>query len=77
MDKDISLDEGLSRLEEIIEIIEDSEVSLEASIDLYKEGMTLSHFCMEKLNKIEKDVYILTQNFEKDFQLDVFDSEEE
>lgn len=41
------------RLEEIALRLEDSELSLDRSIELYEEGAKLAAVCYEKLNKAE------------------------
>jgi len=58
----ISFEETLKRLEEIVEILEGGNSSLEESLKLYEEGMALGKSCMTQLNeaklklkKIQKD----------------------
>jgi exodeoxyribonuclease VII small subunit len=53
-----SFEEALRKLESIVSKLEDSEVTLEESIQLYEEGMKLSKYCSETLEdavlRIEK-----------------------
>jgi exodeoxyribonuclease VII small subunit len=58
----LSFEESLKRLEQIVQILEEGKSSLEDSIKLYEEGMTLGRACMTQLNeaklklkKIQKD----------------------
>lgn len=52
----------MNRLEEIVSLLEEEEVSLEKSVQLYKEGMELVVFCREKLNIVEKEVTLLQKS---------------
>lgn len=54
--KEIKFDEALIELEGIIRKLEAGNLPLEESIKLYKEGMTLSADCHQKLQKIEEQV---------------------
>jgi len=54
--KEVKFDEALQQLEEIIRKLEAGNLPLEESIELYKEGMTLSTDCHQKLQKIEAEV---------------------
>lgn len=54
--KEIKFDEALGALEGIIRKLEAGNLPLEESIELYKEGMTLSNDCHQKLQKIEAEV---------------------
>lgn len=54
-------DEAVKRIDEITEILENDEVSLEQSIELYKEGSELIALCEEKLKEAERQITILTK----------------
>ncbi len=53
-----SFEEALRRLESIVEKLENPDVTLEESIQLYEEGMKLSRYCSQTLEdavlRIEK-----------------------
>jgi len=49
----LSFEEALKRLNEIVEELEDETVPLEDSIALYEEGIELSKFCADTLEKAE------------------------
>lgn len=57
--KKLTFEQGLARLEEIIDEIENSESTLEESVKLYKEGVSLSLFCGESLQAAEKEISML------------------
>lgn len=48
---ELTFEESLKRLEEIVEILEAGNAPLEESIKLYEEGMTLAKSCMTRLNE--------------------------
>ncbi len=48
-----TFEEALRKLESIVKKLEDPEVTLEESIQLYEEGMELSKYCSETLEKAE------------------------
>jgi len=64
-----SFEQILSRLEAVVEAMENEETSLEASITLYKEGLALSTRCNEMLSKFESEIAILQENADGTFLL--------
>ncbi|MFQ6791786.1 exodeoxyribonuclease VII small subunit [Thomasclavelia sp.] len=54
--ENISFEEAMKRLEEIVAALENNQVSLEKSVDLFQEGIKLSKICNDKLNGIEDKV---------------------
>ena len=59
---EMTYEQAVSELEEIISRLESGEASLDDSIALYSRGMELSKFCKEKLDAIEKKISILSQD---------------
>lgn len=57
-----TFEEALTRLEEIAELMEQGEAGLENSVKLYKEGVELSIYCSEILNKAEQQVMELKES---------------
>jgi len=66
--KNIKFEESLNRLQEISELLESEEVTLEDSIKLYEEGMKLSKSCYNLLNKAELKVEELNTQLEKELE---------
>ena len=54
MGEELTLEECLSGLEEIIEKMQDTEVSLENSFVLYEQGMKMLKNCNQKIDAVEK-----------------------
>ncbi len=48
-----SFEEALTKLETIVEKLDDEEITLEASVQLYEEGLKLSKICSETLENAE------------------------
>ena len=64
-----SFEENLNRLKEIVRIIQSGELSLDESIEIFKEGIELSKYLEDKLSSIEqKAVKIFENNELKDFE---------
>ena len=54
-----TFEQALERLEEITRELEGGDVSLEASLKSFDEGMKLADFCSNKLDQAQKKVDIL------------------
>ena len=54
-----NVDEGLKRLEEINQMLAQSNITLEESIRLYNEGTQLAAKCKEHLEGVEKELQIV------------------
>lgn len=50
------------RLEEIVKLLEKGNVSLDDSLKLYEEGISLVRFCNNALDNAEKKIKILSIN---------------
>ncbi len=57
--KKVSFEEAMERLEAIVEQLEQEEIPLETAVALYKEGLTLSAVCREKLAAAEGEIVLL------------------
>lgn len=60
--KNKNFEDSLKRLQEISELLESDEVSLENSIKLYEEGVKLSKHCHSVLEKAELKVEELNKS---------------
>ena len=54
--KELTFEESLKKLEEIIDQLESGEIDLEKSVELYEKGMILKNNCDEKLKKVELQI---------------------
>ncbi|MBC5637166.1 MULTISPECIES: exodeoxyribonuclease VII small subunit [Ornithinibacillus] len=51
--KDLTFEEAMEKLEDIIGKLEEGDVPLEKAISYYQDGMMLSKICSDKLNHIQ------------------------
>ena len=54
--KDLSFEDSLKKLEDIVEQLESGDVDLDKSVELYEKGMNLKKICEEKLRKVENQI---------------------
>lgn len=62
---DKSLEEVFEQLDQIVEQLEETNVSLEDSFQLYHKGMELLKVCNDKIDTVEKKMMILDENGEQ------------
>ncbi len=74
--KDKTFEEALDRLEAIVAQIESDDLGLEAQFDLFREGMSLAHFCDAKLTEVQKSVEIVLKESAAEWKTAPFASEE-
>jgi len=66
---DVSFEDALRRLEEIVKRLEAGDVALEESMRLFEEGVVLARRCSELLTKAEKQIALLVEVEDGDFVL--------
>lgn len=54
--KNMTYEEALSKLEKIVEKLEEGSLSLDKSMELFEEGTRLSVFCEKCLNEAEQKI---------------------
>ena len=72
-----SFEEALSRLEEIVDAMEEGELSLDETVKLYKEGVELSSLCSEKLTGAKQQISILSTGLDGSIEEQPFELKEE
>ncbi len=60
--KKLKFEEGLKRLEEIVGRLESGNLSLEESLKLFEEGVSLVRFCNQQLAEAQQKVELLTKD---------------
>jgi exodeoxyribonuclease VII small subunit len=63
-EKVMKLEESFEKLNHILEELEKPEVTLEDSFTLYQEGMKLLKSCNDSIDKVEKELIILSESGE-------------
>jgi len=72
--EDIKFEDALSKLEGIVEKLENGDLSLEESLEAFEEGIKLSRICSKRLNEAERKIEILTKGNDGELQVEDFDS---
>lgn len=60
-EKQLSLEEAFRQLETVVDKLEQPETTLEESFLAYKEGVSLVKLCNGMIDKVEKEVRILSE----------------
>ena len=66
LEQEMKLEDAFERLEETVASLEQEELQLEESFQIYKNGMELLKKCNEAIDQVEKKVLILNGNGETD-----------
>lgn len=69
MEKELTFEKAMKRLEEIVNALENNTVSLDDSLKLFEEGIKLTKYCENELKNIEnKASKILLDSKEEPFE---------
>lgn len=72
--ENLSFEEALTKLEEIVNKLEQEDVPLESAINYYQEGMKLSNLCDDILKNAQKK---MTQILNEEKEIEPFELREE
>ncbi len=61
MAKEITYEEAVKRLEEIVTLLEKNEATLDESMKLFEEGTKLAAICNKKLNDAKQKIIIINK----------------
>ncbi len=67
--EELTFEQRIERLQEIITSLEKADTPLEESLKLYKEGVLQAKASQELLEKAQHEIKILQENELKDFQI--------
>ena len=67
-------EEAMQRLEDIVESLEESDLSLNDSLKIFEEGVKLIGFCSKKLEEVEQKVTMLVKENEGKYSQQPFDA---
>lgn len=73
---EISFEDAIGRLEEIVRNMESAELTLEESLKLFEEGIKLAQFCTKKLDETEQRIELLLKDEDGRFVIKPFPSTE-
>lgn len=72
----LKFEEGLKKLEETLEALENDELPLEESIKKYETGTRLYNFCRAKLESLEKKIEIISKGAGGEIEFKPYDRKE-
>lgn len=72
-----TFESSLEELERIVRQLEQGELTLEKSLELFEEGVKLSRDCQERLNQAERRIEILVRDNQGRASVRPFDPESE
>ena len=67
---------SLAELEEIVTKLEDGDLPLEASLELFEKGIRLSRACRERLTNAERRIEILVKDADGDLRAEPLDTDD-
>ena len=67
---------SLAELEEIVTKLEDGDLPLEASLELFEKGIKLSRACRERLTNAERRIEILVKDADGDLRAEPLDTDD-
>lgn len=73
----MKFEKALKRLEAIVDQLEDGQIDLEKSLQLFEEGIGLARFCAGKLQEAEQKIELLSREHEDLFAEEEADDDEE
>jgi exodeoxyribonuclease VII small subunit len=68
-------EEAMQRLEDIVESLEENDLSLNDSLKVFEEGMKLIGFCSKRLEEVEQKVTMLVKENEGKYSQQPFEPE--
>ena len=63
-----SFEAGLAELEKIVSQMEQGQLPLESSLEVYRRGVFLIQFCQQRLQKVEAEIKVLEGDLLKPWQ---------
>lgn len=70
-----TFESAITRLEQIVELMESDKLPLEELLTRYEEGVSLVKVCEQKLTAVEKRIEIITRNGAGEPQIEEFEPE--
>ncbi|MBA9088406.1 exodeoxyribonuclease VII small subunit [Fontibacillus solani] len=60
-EQEMSFEEAMKQLEDVVSQLEHGDVPLEKAIDLFQTGMQLSQLCGQKLSQVERKIEMIVE----------------
>jgi exodeoxyribonuclease VII small subunit len=68
-----NFEKALADLENIVQRLDENDLSLDEALSLFEEGIKLSRFCSQKLDSVENKVEILLRDDEGNLKKEPFE----
>jgi exodeoxyribonuclease VII small subunit len=68
-----NFEESLKKLDEIVDSLENNDLTLEDAVKKFEEGIKLSKFCAEKLDEAEQKISVLKKDMDGNLKQENFD----
>ena len=69
-----NFEKALADLEDIVQRLNENDLSLDEALSLFEEGIKLSRFCSQKLDAVENKVEILLRDDEGNLKKEPFEN---
>ena len=69
-----NFEKALADLENIVQRLDENDLSLDEALSLFEEGIKLSRFCSQQLDAVENKVEILIRDDEGNLQKEPFEN---
>lgn len=74
---EIKFEQAISELEEIVKELEDGNLSLDESLEVFQKGIALSKLCNKQLDEAERKIELLTKDKDGNLNLQAMEIEED
>lgn len=71
--ENVKFEDALKKLENIVDQLESGELELEEAINIFEEGINLSLYCQQELQKAEGRIRQLVKNLNGELELKEFE----
>lgn len=73
----VSFEQAMSELEEIVHVLEDSQLPLEELVEKYERGAGLLRVCQQRLNNAQQRIELITRNAGGETVVEPLDADDE
>lgn len=68
MKDDLTFEEALKQMEDIVNKLEEGELPLNRSLEMFEEGIKLYRYCVSKMEEVEGKVSVILRNDEDEIR---------
>ncbi len=74
MGENLTFEQAMEKLEDIVKRLESDTISLEESLALFEQGVHLGRLCSKKLDEVERKVEVLVESPDGTLQAEPLDA---